>query len=324
VARIVSLFEDRSGFARQVEEELRAMQESSAKNTMRSLLIVIASLALFVSFQLVSTSLSGVLMLILVLFVHECGHLIAMKLSGYRDVQMFFIPFFGAAVSGVETAPNGTRRALVALSGPIPGIALGLVSTMLFHATGAAVFGESARTFLLLNTFNLLPFMPLDGGHFMDAVIFSRHPILKAAFSLVAGVALAVLAWTATSVVFGLLAFFILWTVRLTYASSQLARDLKEELARAGGTSTTLASGDEPVRMPAEYIERLLPFLELYIPEAQRTPQLVAVAVHNIWNMVWSRPPSLAASIGLLIAYVACFSIGVMATLSAEILFRPT
>ena len=37
-----------------------------------------------------------------VLLIHEAGHAIAMRAFGYREISMFFIPFFGAAVTGTE------------------------------------------------------------------------------------------------------------------------------------------------------------------------------------------------------------------------------
>jgi len=51
-----------------------------------------------------------------------------MKLFGYRDVQMFFIPMLGAAVSGVESNPSSVRKAIVSLLGPLPGIIIGIIS----------------------------------------------------------------------------------------------------------------------------------------------------------------------------------------------------
>ena len=40
------------------------------------------------------------LWIIPVLLLHESGHWIAMRLFHYRNLRMFFIPFFGAAVTG--------------------------------------------------------------------------------------------------------------------------------------------------------------------------------------------------------------------------------
>jgi Zn-dependent protease len=321
--RTVPIFEDRSGFAREVEEELHAM-ESSPKHPMRSVLILIASLALFIGFQLVGTSVSGVLILMVVLLVHECGHLVAMKLIGYRDVQMFFIPLFGAAVSGAETVPSGTRRAVVALAGPVPGIALGLLCTVLFHVSGRDIFSESARTFLLLNTFNLLPFSPLDGGRFMEAVVSARHPMLKAVFDVIAGVALGVLAWKFGSVIYALLAFVVILLAPFAYRASQLARNSKAELAFEGGSPIGAPAAPGSSRIPAQYVERLIPLIEPHLDEAHRTPKHVAMVMRNLWNLMWFRPPSFIVSIGLLIAYGVCFGLGVMAILGAETLFRPT
>ena len=314
------IFDDRSAFAREVEEELEAM-EASAKSRLRSLLIVVGSLVLFLGLGLVSTSLSGVLVLIVVLLVHEFGHFVAMKLSGYRDVQMFFIPLFGAAVSGAETVPSGTRRAIVALSGPVPGLVIGLLCALIFHATGGEVVKDGARTFLLVNAFNLLPFMPLDGGQFMEAVLFSRHPLLRAGFDVIGGAALAVLAWMTASVPFGLLAFLMFRSVTFTYRSGHLARDLKDELARQGESPIAVLPAGRPRRIPAEYIERLIPFFDAHMPEALLTPRGVALALRQIWNMVWFKPPSVIASIALVITYVLCFGFGVLATIGAEVSF---
>ena len=315
------IFEDRSAFVSEVEEELAKM-ESSATSRMRSLLIVGISLVAFVAFQLVSTSISGVLILIVVLFVHESGHLIAMKLSGYRDVKMFFIPLFGAAVSGSERVPSGTRRAIVALSGPVPGICIGVLCVVLFGATRTPLFKESARTFLILNGFNLLPFVPLDGGHFMEAVLFSRVPILKAAFNVLAGIALAILAWVSVSIFFGMLAFFILRSVPFSYSSARLAKELKHEFAGPHVDASAPLTATGAGQIPSSYIERLIPFIELYIPDAHRTPKSVAQALRSIWSMIWFEPPSVVASAALLIAYSVCLAVGVVATVAAELAFR--
>jgi hypothetical protein len=160
----VAIFDDHSQLARQIEEALEAM-DSPRRNALRNLLILAGSLVLFVMFQLVNSSVSGLLILVAVLAIHELGHLAAMKMSGYRDLQMFFIPLFGAAASGSETHPTGTRRAIVSLAGPVPGIAIGVVCAVLFQTTGSAFFMQSARAFLLVNTFNLLPVIPLLEGH---------------------------------------------------------------------------------------------------------------------------------------------------------------
>jgi len=145
---------------------------------------LVLSLVLFVSLGLFRNSISGIALPITVIFVHECGHYVGMKILRYKDVQLFFIPLFGAAVSGTETAPSGARKAMVSLLGPVPGIVIGVVTGIAYIKTGKPLLADATRTFLFLNTFNLLPFHPLDGGRFFDAVLFSRHPKLELGFKI--------------------------------------------------------------------------------------------------------------------------------------------
>src|SRR5262249_3658728 len=60
-----------------------------------------------------------------VLLFHEAGHALGMIALGYRDVRIFFIPFFGAAASGRRDGGAGARHGIVLLLGPLPGILLG-------------------------------------------------------------------------------------------------------------------------------------------------------------------------------------------------------
>ena len=78
----------------EVEAELQSLA-SPKKSAARNLVIVVGSLLLFIAIGAVNVDFLGILVVAIVLLIHELGHLIAMKLFGYRDVQMFFIPLFG-------------------------------------------------------------------------------------------------------------------------------------------------------------------------------------------------------------------------------------
>jgi len=142
-----------------------------------------------------------------VIFIHEAGHFVGMWVFHYRDVQMFFIPFFGAAVSGVESDPSSVRKAVVSLLGPIPGIVLGIICAIIFFQTKADVFAAGASGFLFINGFNLLPFHPLDGGRFFDYLLFSRNPKIEIIFKVVTGLLLGGLAFVLKDALLGLLPF---------------------------------------------------------------------------------------------------------------------
>jgi len=304
----------------EVEAELREMAAPKKRGT-RNLLFLLSLMA-FVLIGTGNSGPSGIVILVVVLLLHELGHLAAMRLFGYRDTQMLFIPLLGAAVSGVETNPSGTRRALVSLSGPAPGVALGILAAILFHTTGREFFRDAARAFLFLNTLNLLPFIPLDGGRFVEAVLFSRHPVLRTLFTLAGGVVLALAAFAAKDFIIALLAFAVLASVRFTYLSTRLAAEIKRDVSTERAAAA--GSGEAPLReeIPSRYLEQLIPLLEQRLPEQQRNVTGIATAVRSVWNMVWFKPPSMVASAGLLAVYVGCLGTGVLATLSAEASFR--
>src|SRR5262249_41026480 len=97
--------------------------------------LLVASLLLYSAAVGVSDLWANLIVLVPVVFFHELGHYLAMLAFGYRNLRMFFIPFFGAAVSGQHYNVAGWKKALVALAGPVPGIAVGWV----FCVAGIAI-----------------------------------------------------------------------------------------------------------------------------------------------------------------------------------------
>ncbi len=155
----------------------------------RTLLILFVSLLLFVALTALSWTWEFLLLIIPILFFHELGHYLAMRLFRYRNVRMFFIPFFGAAVSGQSYSAPGWKKVVVALMGPLPGIVLGAVLGLVGVYLHNALLVKISLLTLILNGFNLLPIFPLDGGQIMHTLLFRRHYALDAAFrALAAGV----------------------------------------------------------------------------------------------------------------------------------------
>src|SRR3954470_4748589 len=75
-------------------------QVEEKKGSLNSATLFIVTLILFFTSGMVHDDIREIGILIGVLLFHELGHLAAMKVLGYRDVKMFFVPFLGAAVSG--------------------------------------------------------------------------------------------------------------------------------------------------------------------------------------------------------------------------------
>jgi len=107
---------------------------------------------------------------VLLLLVHEMGHVIQLRREGLEASAPMFIPFMGAVVWAKSLGDNAAAEARVGLAGPVLG-SLGAAALIpVANATGNDLFQALAFTGFFLNLFNLLPVVPLDGGRAMAAL----------------------------------------------------------------------------------------------------------------------------------------------------------
>jgi Zn-dependent protease len=107
---------------------------------------------------------------VLLLLVHEMGHVIQLRREGVEASAPMFIPFLGAVISAKSLGGNALAEARVGLAGPILGT-LGTAALIpIADSTGNDLFRALAFTGFFLNLFNLLPVVPLDGGRAMAAL----------------------------------------------------------------------------------------------------------------------------------------------------------
>jgi Zn-dependent protease len=107
---------------------------------------------------------------VLLLLVHEMGHVIQLRREGIKASAPMFIPFLGAVISAKSLGRNALAEARVGLAGPILGSLGSAACILIWHATGNDVWRALAFTGFFLNLFNLLPVVPLDGGRAMAAM----------------------------------------------------------------------------------------------------------------------------------------------------------
>ncbi len=112
--------------------------------------------------------------LVVLLFVHEMGHVLEARHQGLPVSAPLFIPFMGALITMKQMPHNAWREAKLAIAGPL----LGSAGALAIYILGVAYDSRSlkALAFLgfFLNLFNLLPVIPLDGGRISAAL----HPAL--------------------------------------------------------------------------------------------------------------------------------------------------
>jgi Zn-dependent protease len=104
------------------------------------------------------------------LFVHEMGHVIALRREGIKASAPMFVPFLGAVISARSLGENALAEARVGLAGPVLGSVGAAACVLVWHATGNDLWRALAFTGFFLNLFNLLPVVPLDGGRAMAAM----------------------------------------------------------------------------------------------------------------------------------------------------------
>ncbi|HEY1787109.1 MAG TPA: site-2 protease family protein [Verrucomicrobiae bacterium] len=107
---------------------------------------------------------------VLLIFVHECGHLIAAKWCNLKVTTPAFIPFVGALITLKEQPQNAWIEAVVGIGGPILGSVGAAVCVGIYYVTGNPLFLALAYTGFFLNLFNLMPVGFLDGGRVVTAL----------------------------------------------------------------------------------------------------------------------------------------------------------
>jgi Zn-dependent protease len=112
--------------------------------------------------------------LVALIFVHELGHVFELRRQRVPASLPVFVPFLGAFVRMKSTPRDVGSEAASALAGPALGTVGALGCWLAADATGSSLLRVLAYTGFLINLFNLLPALPLDGGRVAGAV----HPAI--------------------------------------------------------------------------------------------------------------------------------------------------
>jgi Zn-dependent protease len=107
---------------------------------------------------------------VLLIFVHELGHLVAAKQFGLKVGAPVFIPFMGAFIALKDAPKNAWIEAWVGIGGPILGAVGALACHSIGEMTNQPLFIAIAWSGYWLNLFNLTPIGTLDGGRIVQAL----------------------------------------------------------------------------------------------------------------------------------------------------------
>jgi Zn-dependent protease len=108
---------------------------------------------------------------VVLMLIHEMGHVFALWYYGLKASPPIFIPFVGALINLRQSPPNAMAEAVVGMGGPFLGTVGSVACLVLaYFLPQYPVLILIAYFGVFLNLFNLLPVPPLDGGRITAAL----------------------------------------------------------------------------------------------------------------------------------------------------------
>ncbi|GAA3933784.1 site-2 protease family protein [Litoribacillus peritrichatus] len=152
-------------------------------------------------------SIEFALVLIACLVAHEYGHVRAMQYFGIKTKGIYLIPFVGGLAVSDDKVNTRWQDVVISIMGPCFGLIMSLGCWLLYVITDLELFAGAAVLGSLLNLFNLLPILPLDGGHVLKSISFSMRSWVGLSVCM-AGIGLGL--WISYTFGLALLVFFLI------------------------------------------------------------------------------------------------------------------
>ena len=141
-------------------------------------------------------SLEFAIALILCLVFHEYGHVRAMKRFGLKTKGIYLIPFVGGLALSEDRINTRWQDVYISIMGPCYGLFLSFICLLIYWFTEIELFAGLAAFNALLNLFNLLPVLPLDGGHVLKSIAFSVNSLFGLIICVIGAIAGVAISYT--------------------------------------------------------------------------------------------------------------------------------
>jgi Zn-dependent protease len=115
------------------------------------------------------------------IYIHEMGHVQALRRFGIAASAPMFIPGFGAFIRMRASYLNPVQDARVGLAGPLYGLAAAACALAVYLATGAKIWGAIAQFGAMVNLFNLIPVWQLDGARGFHSLTRNQRLVILGA-----------------------------------------------------------------------------------------------------------------------------------------------
>jgi Zn-dependent protease len=108
--------------------------------------------------------------IVISIYVHEMGHVAALRHFGIAASAPMFIPGLGAVIRSRQQPTSPRELARVGLGGPIWGLGAAVAAFIMYGLTGAPIWAAIGQFGAWVNLFNLMPVWQLDGAHAFTAM----------------------------------------------------------------------------------------------------------------------------------------------------------
>ncbi len=107
---------------------------------------------------------------VLLIAIHEFGHVIFVRGFGLSAPFVFFLPGFGAFTTWRDAPQSVYQESIIAFGGPLLGTLGGLICYAYGFLTNEPFWYACANTAFFLNLFNMIPLSFFDGGRMTAAI----------------------------------------------------------------------------------------------------------------------------------------------------------
>lgn len=108
--------------------------------------------------------------LVILILIHENGHMLAARKTGLPVSRPIFIPFVGAFITMKEMPKSARQEAIIGMGGPLLGGLASIACFFIYDIFKEPYWLALGYTGCLLNLFNLAPLGFLDGGRIATAI----------------------------------------------------------------------------------------------------------------------------------------------------------
>jgi Zn-dependent protease len=205
----------------------KPQDESAQPSIGRSIISIVIFIGAF--YLIFKWEITYVVILACVILIHELGHYVAMSIFKYKDLSIFFVPLVGAFASGSKERISQRQDVIILLAGPVPGIIIGVVLYYFGLSDQSEFLIRTSNILILINLFNLLPIMPLDGGRVIKSLFFESSIVINMIFIFLSIAALVYISISSESYFLLIIPFFLIMQLSVQSQAKKVKQSLKEK-----------------------------------------------------------------------------------------------